>query len=388
MAEIFHVELSNGNGLYAELALPATDYELLDVLDRLRMTSAQSPEWEITRNCGFEYLSVYLEEGNLYELNALARKLDAMDTTQRAAFQGLNQIALNNREGPMSFSDLMTYANSVDCCHVVSEANNDETLGRFYAETGFIAELDGISDKVFEMLNFAKIGKEMREAENGVYTRYGYVLQNDRLKPQLEDFSHVPKTPNYTLQLLVARYPFESDAEPEVTATLDLPASHEELTRTLEHIGAASWEEVVFTTVDSAIPGFPEDMYGDSFEELNDYAQTVKEIQERGNLPKLKAILSAKACSSINEALQVAEHLNDYIYEQNKLCPEDVAREEIRCALAKDDAEILMKHLDMFGYGEAVMEQYCYELTDYGLISRRDGQPVQVQEDNAPQMTM
>ena len=61
---------------------------------------------------------------------------------------------------------------------------------------------------------------------------------------------------------------------------------------------------------------------------------------------------------------------------------------EIRCALAKDDAEILMKHLDMFGYGEAVMEQYCYELTDYGLISRRDGQPVQVQEDNAPQMTM
>jgi len=334
LAEIFHVELSNGNGLYAELALPATDYELLDVLDRLRMTSDQSPEWEITRNCGFEYLSVYLNEGNLYELNALARKLDTMYPSQKAAFQGLFQIALNQREGPMSFSDLITYANSVDCCHVVSEATNDEKLGRFYAENGFIAELDGVNDNVFEMLNFAKIGKEMREAENGVYTRYGYVLQNDRLKPLLEDLSHAPKTPSYTLQLLVARYPFESDAEPEITATLDLPACQEELNRALEHIGAASWEEVIFTTVDSAIPGFPEDMYGDSFEELNDYSQTVKDVQERGNLTKLKAVLSAKGCSSIGEAIEVAEHLNDYIYEQNKHCPEDVAREEIRCALA------------------------------------------------------
>jgi len=385
LAEIFHVELSNGNGLYAELALPATDYELLDVLDRLRMTSDQSPEWEITRNCGFEYLSVYLNEGNLYELNALARKLDTMYPSQKAAFQGLFQIALNQREGPMSFSDLITYANSVDCCHVVSEATNDEKLGRFYAENGFIAELDGVNDNVFEMLNFAKIGKEMREAENGVYTRYGYVLQNDRLKPLLEDLSHAPKTPSYTLQLLVARYPFESDAEPEITATLDLPACQEELNRALEHIGAASWEEVIFTAVDSAIPGFPEDMYGDSFEELNDYAQTILEVQESGELLKMKTLLTAKGCTAIGEALQLADQLDEYFFESDKCTPEDVAREDIRFSLNERDAEILLKYVDLYAYGKELIEIYNSQLTDYGLIAQREVEPVHALDDPEPE---
>lgn len=385
MAEIFHAELSGNNGLYAELALPATDYELLDALERLRMTSNQSPEWEITRNRGFEYLNEYLNEGNLYELNALARKLDEMDTSQKAAFQGLFQIALNRRDGPMSFADLLTYANSVDCCHVVSEATNDEKLGRFYAENGFIPELDSVSDTVFEMLNFAKIGKDMREAEKGVFTRYGYVLQNDKLKPQPEGYGKSPQTPAYTLRLLVARYPFESDAEPEVTTTLDLPASQDELNRAMEHIGAASWEEVIFTTVDSAIPGFPEDMYGESFEELNDYAQTIKEVQDAGDLLKLKAVVTAKGCSTIGEAIQLAEQLNDYLFEVDKHCPEDVAREDIRFSLNEADAEMLIKHVDLYAYGKELIGHYNSQLTDYGLVAHSEGQPLQTQKIEEPE---
>lgn len=388
MAEIFHVELSGGNSLYADLALPATDYELLDVLDRLRMTPDQSPELEITQNKGFNYLHAYLNDGNLYELNGLARKLDEMDATQKTAFEGLFQIALSHKEGPMCFADLMTYANSVDGCQVVHEATDDASLGKFYASYGFVPEVEDLPDNLFELLNFEKIGRDARKAERGAFTRTGYVLQSDELKHVSADFSARPTVPPYSLRLLVARYPFESDAEPTVTATLDLPTSQEELNRALNHIGAASWEEVIFTGVDSAIPGFPDEMYGESYEELNDYAQTIKDIQERSNLPKLKAVLSAKGCTSISEALQVAEHLNDYIYEQAKHCPEDVAREEIHCSLTEDDAEMLIKHVDLYGYGKDVMEQYNYELTEYGLISRRDGQPIQAQENNSLQMSM
>lgn len=388
MAEIFHVELSDRNGLYADLYLPATDYELLDVLERLCMTADQSPEWTITPNKGFNYLHAYLNEGNLYELNALARKLAEMDITQKTAFEGLFQIALDRKEGPMCFADLMTYANSVDGCHVVHEASDDATLGKFYASYGFVPEVEALPDSLFELLNFEKIGRDARIAEQGVFTRTGYVLQSDELKPVAADFAARPTTPAYTLRLLVARYPFESDAEPTVTTSLDLPTSHEELSRALNHIGAASWEEVVFTCGDSAIPGFPDEMYGESFEELNDYAHTIKDVQERGELSKLKAVLASKGCTSIGEALQVTGHLNDYIYEQNKHYPEDVAMGEIRCALTEDDAEMLMKHVDLYGYGKDVMEHYNYVLTNYGLVSRRDGQPVQAQEIDIPQMTM
>lgn len=48
----------------------------------------------------------------------------------------------------------------------------------------------------------------------------------------------------------------------EVTTTLDLPADMNELVKAMERVGAASWEEVIFTVEDSAIPGFPEDLYG------------------------------------------------------------------------------------------------------------------------------
>ena len=49
------------------------------------------------------------------------------------------------------------------------DAADDAALGRFYAENDFIPELDGISDKVFEMLDFAGIGRMMRCSENGVF---------------------------------------------------------------------------------------------------------------------------------------------------------------------------------------------------------------------------
>ena len=57
-----------------------------------------------------------------------------------------------------------------DCCHVVG-ATSDAELGRFYAENGFMEELDGLSDGVFEMLDFGKIGKALRTGEDGTFTR-------------------------------------------------------------------------------------------------------------------------------------------------------------------------------------------------------------------------
>ena len=48
-------------------------------------------------------------------------------------------------------------------------AADDAQLGRFYAENDFVPELDGVSNEVFEMLDFAGIGRMMRCSENGVF---------------------------------------------------------------------------------------------------------------------------------------------------------------------------------------------------------------------------
>ena len=47
MAEIFHVYASHGRHNYVELDLPASDYEMLDMMERLRLEPDQLPYLEV-----------------------------------------------------------------------------------------------------------------------------------------------------------------------------------------------------------------------------------------------------------------------------------------------------------------------------------------------------
>ena len=388
MAKVFSVELSDGANRFAELTLPATDYELLDALDKLQLQPGENPQWEIYEHTHFQYLEVFVSDCSLYELNSLSRKLGNMDHDQLGAFEGLFKMALDKREGPMSIADLFTYANNTDCCHVLNDVGSDDQLGRFYAVNGFIPELEDIPDFAFDRLDYSRIGKEMREAEHGVFTRFGYVLQNDTLKPSHEEIGKSPQAPAYTLRLLIGRYPFETGGEPEITTTLDFPASEAALVKALEHVGAASWEEVIFTVDDSAIPGLPEDMYGDSFESINDYAQTVKEIQDAGELTKFKAVMTAKGCTTISEALQIADQLDQYIFEPKVSTAEDVARDEIQASVSVQSIDSLIKHVNLYAYGRELIEEYGSKLTSFGLVTPRDGLELEAVNQTGPQLSM
>ena len=60
-----------------------------------------------------------------------------------------------------------------------------------------------------------------------------------------------------------------------------------------------------------------------------------------------------------------------------RFSPEDVARGELRSAIGEEQAALLCRYLNLYGYGEALIQQYGGELTDYGLLTRADSQPVQ-----------
>ena len=47
MVEIFRVYASQGRDHYAELELPASDYQMLDLMERLRLEPDQLPYVEI-----------------------------------------------------------------------------------------------------------------------------------------------------------------------------------------------------------------------------------------------------------------------------------------------------------------------------------------------------
>ena len=172
----------------AKLDLPASPWELWDALEKVRLQTDDILYMEIEDYFAFEYLSPHLDglEISLNELNDLAAQLAALDEVQEVDFDGFLRMEVQNKVdtngGVITLQDLRDLAVSAktDCYHVV-DAADDAQLGRFYAENGFIPELDGISDGVFEMLDFAGIGRMMRCSENGVFVGSLYVLRDGEL---------------------------------------------------------------------------------------------------------------------------------------------------------------------------------------------------------------
>lgn len=369
MDKIFCVELT-GNHRFYNLSLPATDHELLDALDRLGMTGQDKPQCKITEHTHFQYLELYLvNECSIYELNALSYRLSCMNHRQEAAFEGLFRTALNQRKGPMSVADLFTYANSTECCHVLSGVMDDAGLGRFYAENGFVPEVENISDTVFELLDFDKIGKSARMSEQGLFTNLGYVVQNADLNLDTLTHDDPPQKPDYEILLRLSNGPH--------TTQLKLPATSSEMDHALDEIGMGSWEELELCCVDCAVPNLKEAINeAVSLAHVNRLAGRLSRL-DHGSMVKYKAIITAVDVEDVIEASLLADHLTEYSVETTLYDPCSIAKAELRTICFGRTSEALLPHVNLYAYGEALLQNENFALTDYGLVVRLNGEPIQ-----------
>lgn len=385
MDKVFTVELATDKRRYCELELPATPYELLDALEKLQMKPGGQPRWEFIENSRFHFLHVHLtDECDLYQLNALATRLGELDSSGRIAFEGLFNQELAKKDGPITIATMIDLAYSTDCCMVVEGVTTDAQLGEFYAENGFMPELNELPDSIFQLLDFDKLGEKMRLEDGGILVNRGYVSPQSDLKRVYDTLNLVPRKPGYVFSLMVGRYPFETNGQPEIQTRLELPATPDELAEALNACGAASWNEVVFEVEDSAIPHILEELDCDGIDDLSDLAQAIQYRQERSELPKLKAALHAANCHDISTATFIAENLDDYLYEKEPRSVEEVGLDELRFIVDSEALKILQKHVNLYNYGNAVMEEHHSKLTPYGLVERKDGE-MQMFFDEKPQ---
>ena len=166
MDKVFHIRtFSSPNGAYqeVELDLPATDYELLDAMEQLRLEDGKHPYLEFHAVEEYDYLNERIQETDIFPLNALAKRLAELDTRGMAVFEGLVCMDIQKGVETIPIGSLIDYAYSGECCHVLEDAVTDEELGRFLVENGFIPETDAIPDATLELLDYAQIGKNHRE---------------------------------------------------------------------------------------------------------------------------------------------------------------------------------------------------------------------------------
>lgn len=384
--KIFEVYLAKedvpNNEAYAKLELPASPWELWDAMEKVRLKDGEALYMEIDDYYAFEYLAPHLEELDisLNELNDLAARLATLDEVQGIAFEGLFsmevQKKVNTNGGIITIQDMRDLAVSAktDCYHVV-DAADDAQLGRFYAENEFIPELDGVSNEVFEMLDFAGIGRMMRCSENGVFVDSLYVLRDGELTTAPPVQKTLPEKPGYLFRLTLGLCP---DFGGDRTAVLDLPASEEALVAAQEQLGTLNWENTVVLNYDGIIPNVA--TFADlpmEMESFNEFTKAVKDIPARQvQLPKLKALLEQFEVQDIETALFLTEHLADYILTPDLSSPQETAIDRLRFMTDDHAAKLLLSHVNLYAYGCDLIREDNAVLSPYGLLHRADYQPM------------
>lgn len=367
---------------YAKLELPASPWEVWDAMDKVRLQTDDILYMEIEDYDAFAYLAPHLDglDISLNELNDLAAQLAALDEMQEAAFEGLFSIEVqrkvNANGGVITLQDLRNLAVSAktDCYHVV-DAADDAQLGRFYAENDFVPGLDGISDEVFEMLDFAGIGRMMRCSENGVFVGSLYVLQDGELTTAPPVQKTLPEKPGCLFRLTLGLHP---DIGDERTVTLDLPAAEAELLDAQAQLGVEGWEGVTVIDYDGIIPYAAE--FTDlpmELEEFNVLAAAVRDMPSpEKQLPKLKALLKQFEVQDIETAMGLTEHLDDYVLTPEISSPQETAIDQLHFMTDDHSVELLISHVNLYTYGCDLIREDNAVLSPYGLLHRADYQPM------------
>ncbi len=365
---IFSIYLGNpDNDNGTPLDLPAKPWAMRDALEKLRLREGQKPYWQVEDLGRYDFLEPHLDKCGLYQFNALAEQLSTFNEADAIAFEGLVQMEI----GELNIQRILDLAYSTDCCHVVPEVRDDAALGKFYVENDFLPELEKVPDKVLEMLDYAKIGRTMRQGECSAITPHGYVERHSELKQAPADLGKPPRKPAYMMRFLCSNE--------HQTMSLNLPASQAELNAVLMRLDLDSWQEVYLECEDTAMPEMWSftDMAYDGMEQLNRFARCLEELDMNGELVKFKAVAQQLQLSRLEEAIALTGHLDEYSFKPEIHSPRELARDELSVIAGEKEGKLLLPHLDLDAYGQDVMRRDNGVLGDYGYLARLDGQPIQ-----------
>ena len=176
-----------------------------------------------------------------------------------------------------------------------------------------------------------------------------------------------------------------ADYDGEMSASLKLPATGETLDKVLDKIGAGSWQETRFECIDCKAPMLSKLIDNDAgIAEVNQLAETLSQMPQK-QLTEYKAILAAVEPNDFNSAVHLIERMDEYLVSLQYETLEDIARDELNFIADPAPVEVIIPHLDLEGYGAALVKGLNAELTDYGMVERQDRQPVQTPEEQPRQ---
>ena len=394
VCEVYLVSSASSDERGVELTFPVSQYEMMDAFEQIHTKSPGDVYWQVDEFYCFDYLAPHLDESmSIFEFNSLNEQLSKLDARQEIAMEGLLNMTvqkhMQEHSGPITVQELMMLASNVDRCHVLADVHSNEDLGKFYVENGFRDDLDALPDSAYALLDYAKIGKQMRESEAGVFTPHGYVVRTEELEPLPE---HEPQREiSHMIRLTLMNHENE-----QKTAVLALPATEERMQEVQAELDAPEWFDAQFTGCDAIAPQLNAMLTDvEDLPRINELAHSLLELKASGQLTKFKAVISATQCESLDDVFDRIEKLPQYCFETKIRDKDALVRDELEFVLGGKDADLIYKHLNREAYAEDVLKQYGAEITPYGMVNREDFGPLhepipeqQQEQTQKPQMGM
>ena len=153
MNQIFNVSISKRDGSLtsADLTFPATPYQLADALEQLRADGAENVKAKISYCHSSGILNLLpTASGNLYEVNALAKKMSGFEDWRKEAFDGMLKTDAFESSDPIPIARRIDFAYSTECCHVVGGITTDKELGEFLVENGLWGDEEALTEDVYK----------------------------------------------------------------------------------------------------------------------------------------------------------------------------------------------------------------------------------------------
>lgn len=376
MIEISSLNSERGQrDYYADLQMPAADYEITDALQRTRLDGANKNTGMIIQvtDCDIlpELCYCRLDSPSIKELNFFATRLWELSDMERKAVRGVYKQRKDEGllEEPISLKDVINMTYGLDGVTVVSNIHDEEALGRYVIENNLHPELSKLSNEAVEMLDLATVGKWLKGMENGQLLGATYVATKGYELPVVYDGRTLPvlkKDCGYAFRLQVA-------GEPGLEAQwVHLPCDRRRADEIARSVGMGKIEDCTLRIFESTYANMERKHFGSlaNFDKLNALAMRMHVLSPVEKV-RLKAALAVDPQDNLEGYMDVLMHLKEYEFMPFADTPDEYFRAYLQHHLGSQFDPMWISDLHCYSEGTELMERLGATITNYGIVSMR-----------------
>jgi hypothetical protein len=204
-----------------KLQLPASDDNAENAFEQAGITSLENCRVEHLCWKNYVFDSDEITEATIAELNFFSRRVYKMDQEMSLAFEAC--LLINQKY--QGIKELINLTYSLENCRILHGIGSDTELGQYYVDNGLVEDLNEIPETIIAFIDYEKIGKTMRESENGIFLEGCYIRNESNELVQVYDGINLPKSYDFdnTITVYIS---FEDNTNEK---SLHLPADEEHI---------------------------------------------------------------------------------------------------------------------------------------------------------------